>query len=54
MCAGHPEVCPSATCTQPLNVARNATFTLLEGLLRDFTGGARGAGVAFDNMFYIG
>jgi hexosaminidase len=44
MCNGHPEICPSPTCTQPLNVASNATFDLLDGLFKDFTAGARGQG----------
>jgi len=39
-CKGYPEVCPSATCTQPLNVASNATFDLITGLLHEMTGGA--------------
>ena len=36
-CKGHPEICPSATCTQPLNVASNATFELIEDLLHQCT-----------------
>jgi len=38
-CSGYPEVCPSASCTQPLNVASNKTFDLIEGLLKECTGG---------------
>jgi len=53
-CNGHPEVCPSPTCREPLNPATNATFDLLDGLFRDLTGGVRGSGVAFDNMFHLG
>lgn len=53
-CKGHPEVCPSPTCTEPLNPATNATFTLIDGLFRDLTSGVRGGGVAFDNMFHLG
>lgn len=37
-CVGYPEVCPSASCTQPLNVANNATFTLITSLLGEMTG----------------
>eukprot|EP00656_Telonema_subtile_P016112 TRINITY_DN1849_c0_g1_i1.p1 TRINITY_DN1849_c0_g1~~TRINITY_DN1849_c0_g1_i1.p1 ORF type:complete len:519 (+),score=106.62 TRINITY_DN1849_c0_g1_i1:215-1771(+) len=37
-CVGYPEICPSPTCTQPLNVANNFTFTLIDGLLGDCTG----------------
>lgn len=32
-CTGYPEICPSSTCTQPLNVANNATFDLIKSLL---------------------
>merc|ERR1712187_897603 len=38
-CKGYPEICPSTTCTQPLNVASNATFNLIEGLIGEVTGG---------------
>jgi hexosaminidase len=34
-CTGYPEICPAANCTQPLNPATNATFDLIEGLLKD-------------------
>ena len=33
-CKGHPEICPSPTCTEPLNPATNATFDLLAGLFK--------------------
>ena len=35
-CAGYPEICPSTTCQQPLNVANNATFELIADLLGAF------------------
>ena len=38
----YPEVCPSPTCTQPLNPASNATFELIESLLGECTGGVPG------------
>ena len=38
-CAGYPEICPSPTCTEPLNVASNMTFDLIERLLLEMTGG---------------
>ncbi len=44
-CKGHPEVCPSPTCLEPLNPATNATFDLIDGLFRDFTGGQVSPGV---------
>jgi len=38
-CVGYPEVCPSdPDCTQPLNVANNATFDLIESILGECTG----------------
>ena len=37
-CKGYPEVCPSASCTQPLNVAANQTFDLITQLLGECTG----------------
>ena len=53
-CKGHPEVCPSPSCPEPLNPATNATFDLLSGLFLDLTGGARGSGLFFDNMMHLG
>ena len=53
-CAGHPEVCPSASCLEPLNPATEATFDLLHGLFSDITGGARGSGLFPDNMMHLG
>merc|ERR1719345_196339 len=37
-CKGYPEVCPSSSCTQPLNVARNATFDFITDLLSEMSG----------------
>jgi len=53
-CQGYPEICPANNCYEPLNVASNATFDLLKGLFKDFTGGARGAGTVPENMFHLG
>ena len=44
-CDGYPEVCPSPTCTQPLNVASDATFSLVEDLLGEVTGRKPGGGL---------
>ena len=38
-CAGYPEICPSPTCLQPLNVANNKTFEVIEGLMDEFAVG---------------
>ena len=39
-CAGRPEVCPSETCLEPLNVASNATFDLIGTILDEAVGGS--------------
>ena len=59
-CTGHPEICPSASCLQPLNVAKNATFELIEDMLHQCTGGVASApgkpspGVFKDNFVHLG
>ena len=34
-CKGYPEVCPSPSCTSPLNPANNSTFELLDKLVAE-------------------
>jgi len=59
-CTGYPAVCPSPTCNQPLNVANNATFDLIEGLLMEMTGGRPSQpgnpspGLFKDNFIHLG
>jgi hexosaminidase len=59
-CTAHPEICPSASCREPLNVANNATFELIEDLLQQCTGGVASApgkpspGVFKDNFVHLG
>lgn len=58
-CKGYPEVCPSPSCTQPLNVANNATFDLITSLLKECTGGAKSQpdkpmGLFPDNFIHLG
>ena len=58
-CAGYPEICPSTTCLQPLNVATNATFDLITGLLEEMTGGKsskpdKPSGLFPDNLIHLG
>ncbi|MDC3321803.1 family 20 glycosylhydrolase [bacterium] len=58
-CVGVPEICPSATCTTPLNVANNKTFDVIDGLLEECTGGkssVRGSpsGLFPDNFVHLG
>jgi len=47
-CIGYPEVCPSATCTTPLNVASEKTFKLIQGLLDETKD------VFVDNFVHLG
>jgi hexosaminidase len=42
-CKGYPEICPSATCLEPL-----------DDLLDDLTGGKRGSGLFYDNIIHLG
>eukprot|EP01046_Picozoa_sp_COSAG06_P006592 COSAG06_NODE_311_length_17771_cov_31.730647_7_plen_362_part_00 len=53
-CKGYPEICPSATCLEPLNPATNATYELLDDLMQDLTGGVRGKGLFPDNVVHLG
>lgn len=59
-CKGYPDICPSPTCTQPLNVANNATFTLIEAVLNECTGGVvnkpgkPSPGLFKSNMIHLG
>jgi hexosaminidase len=59
-CTGYPEICPSSTCQQPLNVANNATFDLIDDLLKEVTGGVASKagkpspGLFKDNFVHLG
>jgi hexosaminidase len=59
-CKGYPEVCPSTTCTSPLNVANNATFSLIQALMMEMTGGRPSTpgnpspGLFKDNFIHLG
>jgi hexosaminidase len=53
-CKGYPEVCPSPTCLQPLNVASNQTFTMVTDLLNEMTGGKPNTGLFPDSMIHLG
>lgn len=48
-CVGYPDICPSPTCTEPLNSASNATWTLIEGLIDELS-----AGLFPDNFIHLG
>jgi hypothetical protein len=53
-CKGYPEVCPSTSCTQPLNPATPATFELIESLLGECTGKKQLAGLFPESMSHLG
>jgi hexosaminidase len=59
-CVGYPAVCPSPSCTSPLNVANNATFDLIQNLLMEMTGGRASKpgdpspGLFKDNFIHLG
>jgi len=36
-CKGYPDVCPSKTCTMPLNIAKDETFKLIHDILTDLS-----------------
>jgi len=50
-CIGYPELCPSSTCTTPLDVSRNGTFDLIERLLGECTGGTASVAGAPSALF---
>lgn len=53
-CAGYPGICPSLSCREPLNPSTEATFTLLDQLFGECTGGKVGGGLFPDNMIHLG
>lgn len=53
-CTGRPDICPSAQCLQPLNVANNATFDVINGLLKEVSGGIAGGGLFPDDFVHLG
>lgn len=58
-CKGHPEICPSATCLQPLNVANEATFDVINGVVKEVSGGTastpgRPSGLFPTNQIHLG
>ncbi len=55
-CRGYPAICPSPQCLQPLDPSNPATLQLLDGLLREVTGGgaAPGHGIFPDAFVHLG
>eukprot|EP01043_Picozoa_sp_COSAG02_P024601 COSAG02_NODE_1350_length_13120_cov_4.275555_11_plen_118_part_00 len=47
-------MCPSPSCTQPLNPASNSTWTLIEGLIKECAGTTLTAGLFPENMIHLG
>jgi len=60
MCVGYPDVCPSPSCTSPLNVANEDTFGLIQELMMEMTGGMPSrpgkpsSGLFKDNFIHLG
>jgi hexosaminidase len=48
ICVGYPEVCPSTTCTMPLNPTTNATFDLITAVLSELVS------IFPSNYFHLG
>lgn len=53
-CTGYPWVCPSPSCLSPLNVAANATFDLIDGVLASLVGSTTGHGVFPEGLVHMG
>jgi hexosaminidase len=59
-CIGYPQVCPSPSCTSPLNVANNDTFDVIQKLMMEMTGGRPSVpgnpspGLFKDNFIHLG
>ena len=53
-CVGYPDVCPSPTCKSPLDPSSNATWSLLQTLITEVTGGRQGAGLVTENLIHLG
>ncbi|XP_062511528.1 uncharacterized protein LOC134187426 [Corticium candelabrum] len=53
-CAGYPDLCPSSTCTQPLNPSKNLTFEIIEDLLKEVTGQADAPPLFPDRFLHLG
>jgi len=58
-CTGYPSICPSPSCNQPLNVAKEDTFDLITDLLGECTGKAKStrdhpSGLFPDNFIHLG
>jgi len=48
VCVGYPDICPSPTCTMPLNPASANTLPTVQAVLQEI------AALTFDNYFHLG
>ena len=53
-CVGYPEVCPSPSCTMPLDPSSNATFALMQSMFNEVTGGRSRGGLVPEDLFHLG
>merc|ERR1711862_872104 len=53
-CKGYPEVCPSESCTQPLNLASNTTWELIQDLVEEMVGLPGQGGLFKDRFMHLG
>jgi hypothetical protein len=53
-CTGYPEICPSASCKEPLDPSNEATFNLIDDLIAESTGRAPGLGLFPYNLLHLG
>jgi hexosaminidase len=53
-CIGYPEVCPSQECPTPLDPSNEYTFTFMDTLWKELTGGERGQGIVYEDFFHLG
>ena len=53
-CVGYPEICPSASCLEPLDPSTNATFTLIDNLLAECSNRGAGEGLFPYSLLHLG
>lgn len=53
-CAGVPEICPSETCKNPIDVSKNETYEFLDKFFSEMTGRKKSGGLFPDSFFHLG
>lgn len=53
-CTGYPDICPSTTCTSPVDPSSTALYDLMNGVFSEVTGGATSLGLFPDNYIHLG